>query len=193
MALVKGTNCAFVAAAPSGDPGEAMVFMDDTAWGMKDTLPAGASKVTELGWWCDGATPESNYEMGIYTHNVGDDNPEAIVGVERTNAKGTSTGWKRVTGLNIAVSAETVYWIGLQLDDTSPGTGCDTVDDAGEKIDKKIAQTTLADPWGASDNTYGKMAAIYAVYETGAAAPAGGAASLRRDCFGGENEPGIYI
>jgi hypothetical protein len=169
MALVKGTNCGFVTSAPSGDPGGGGAVADGSARAMKADTPAGAAKIVEIGWYCGEATEEANYEVGIYDHNSGDNNPEALVGSDTVNAKGTGTGWKRVTGLNIAVSGSTTYWIAVQLDNTATATRIDYDNDAGEKADQKTIQTQLTEPWGVSGFTDASLMAIYAVYEEAAA------------------------
>lgn len=169
MPLVKGTNCGFVTEAPAGDPGgDGTLTCDNTSSALKDDSPAGAVKVTEIGFYCDNATEASNFEVAIYDHNSGDDNPEDIVGVDRTNAKGTDAGWKRVTGLNIAISAETIYWLAFQVDYTPTRSKLPYEWDVGNaKFDQRTLQSTLADPWGASSVTNEENVAIYAVYETG--------------------------
>lgn len=192
MALVKGTNCGFVTAAPSGDPGETASVIDNAAQALKDTSPAGAVKVTEIGWYCENATEESNFEAGIYDHNIGDDNPEALVGKSATTAKGTGLGWKRVTGLDITITAETIYWLAVQLDNTATDTNIDGANDAGEKIDVKGAQTTLTDPWAVSAASYGQLIAVYAVYEVAVSAEAGKSGSIREESPQGDNDHGLY-
>ena len=165
MGVVKGVNAGFVTVAPTDDPAGANTYTDTYARAFKDTAPVGAVKVTEIGWWCDNATEAADFDVGIYDHNVGDNNPEAIVGVSRNNAKGTTAGWKKVIGLNIPITAETIYWIAFQLDDTSTTTFINRVDDAGEKIDYKSAQTSLPAPWGVSNGSEGRIYCIYAVWE----------------------------
>jgi len=170
MALVLGTNCGFVLAAPSADPASTAENIDTEASAIKDTAPTGALNVIEIGWWCDNATEEANFEVALYTHNVGDNNPEAVIGsISTTNAKGTGSGWKRVTGLNIPITAGTIYWIGLQLDDTATATATNKGTGAGQKWDTKWTETALTDPWGASDGTQEQLVSIYAVYEEAAA------------------------
>ena len=120
MALVIGTNAGFVKTSPSADPAEGGGPADTLAWANKDTSPPGAIKVTEIGWWCSNATQAADYDVGIYNDNSIDDNPESVVGALSTgNAKGTTAGWKKVTGLNITITPNTVYWIAMQLDNTS--------------------------------------------------------------------------
>lgn len=191
MALVKGTNCGFVLAAPTGDPNETASTVDNAAQALKDTAPVGAVKVTEIGWYCQNETEEANFEVGIYEHNVGDDNPEVLVGKAGTNAKGTGLGWKKATGLNIAITAEQIYWLAVQLDNTATATALDGANDAGEKIDVKQAQATLTDPWAVSSATYGQRISIYAVYEVEASAEAGKSGSIKEESLRSDHDNGI--
>jgi len=170
-AVVKGVSSGFVTSAPSADPAGIAGKIDTRAFALKAVAPAGAAKVVEIGWWCDTATEEANFEVAIYDHNVGDNNPEAIVGWDQTNAKGTTAGWKKVTGLDIPITAGNTYWIAVQLDDTATQTNYNYTNDAGEKEDMKTTQTTLIDPWGVSPYTYGELTGFYAVWEAANAAP----------------------
>lgn len=192
MALVKGTNCGFVTAAPTGDPAESASTVDNAAQALKDTAPVGAEKVTEIGWYCGNATQEANFEVGIYEHNAGDDNPEALVAKEATNAKGTGIGWKKATSLNIAITAGQVYWLAVQLDNTATATMLDSKVDGGQKIDVKGSQVTLTDPWGVSGATYGQLISVYAVYESQAAQSEENFAALKDDTIGDNDSPGIF-
>ena len=169
MALVLGTNCGFVETAPSTDPeGVTTINIDYTSNAFKDITPARASKVTEIGWYTPSTSEESNFEVGIYSHNIGDDNPEAVVGaLSQTNAKGTTSGWKVVTGLNIPVTGETTYWIAIQCDNTSTATNIDFTTTGGEKADNKVSQTGLLDPWGSSNSSATRLMATYALVELG--------------------------
>jgi len=192
MALVKGTNCGLVLAAPGPDPTVNPLVLDGSAWAVKDTAPAGAVKITEIGWWCANNTEEANFEVAIYDHNVGDNNPEAVVGIDQVNAKGTTGGWKRVTGLNIAITPATIYWIALQVDQTATATDGDRAAGVGEKFDLKTAQAALPDPWGASTSTFEQLAGIYAVYETEAVAADDRYGAIRQQSCRGTDVPGIY-
>ena len=169
MALVIGTNCGFVSSAPVDDPEGTSTLQDNYAIAINDTAPEGAVKVTEIGWWCDNATQEANFEVAIYTDDAGHTYPKDLVGSKSdTNAKGTGAGWKRVTGLNISITAGNVYWIAVQLDDTSTSTQAvyDTL--GGSTARSAISgASTLNDPWG-STNTGATYRAFYAVYETAA-------------------------
>lgn len=165
MALVVGTNAGFVTVAPSVDPGAFNFDFDTRANAFKDTSPATAVKVTEIGVYTGTATEAANIDLAVYTHNAGDDNPEAKIAGGATIAKGTTAGWKVASGLNITISSSTVYWIAAQCDNTATGTSLDGVNDAGERADWKTGQTELTDPWGSSSVQVGRILAIYAVWE----------------------------
>ncbi len=180
MALVLGTNCGFVTEAPTADPTGASndFWVDTRALAFKVTSPEGATKVTEIGWWCDTATQEADFDVGIYDHNSGDGNPEARIGVSADNAKGTTAGWKKATGLNIAITEDTIYWIAVQCDDTSTTTKTDGTNTVGQEWDAKTSMTALPNPWGSTSFGQASLLAIYAVYETGAA-PTGTTTQIR--------------
>ena len=166
MAVVLGTNCGFVTVSPSADPAGSNSLMSLKSRAMKDTSPATAAKIVEIGWWCDNATDESNFEVGVYDHNVGDDEPENLLaGASQTNAKGTGAGWKKVTGLNISISSSTIYWIGVELDTTAPPDASTNYTSDAARNARKENQTTLTDPWGTSSGFSSSLYAIYAVWE----------------------------
>jgi hypothetical protein len=190
--MVEGTNCGFVLAAPTGDPAATAEIEDRYSQACKYVAPANAVKVTEIGWYCGNATEAANFEVAIYAHNVGDDNPEAIVGVSRTNAKGTSSGWKKAAGLDIAITGGTAYWIAQQLDNTATSTQNDVAADASFKRDRKSGQSSLADPWGVTGDTFGQKMGIYAVYEESAGGGVKSAGVLRKESMAGELMPGLF-
>ena len=169
MALVVGTNSGFVTVAPTVDPADSTISIASRAMAMKDTSPSENAIITEIGWWCDNATAEANFEVGIYTHNIGDDEPEILLaGSSRTNAKGTGAGWKVVSGLNIEVSSETIYWITVQLDGS--GTQTNQRSNGGDARCYKSSQSTLPEPFGTpNSNLNNFQVAIYAVVEGAAA------------------------
>lgn len=169
MAVVLGISSGFVTVAPSADPaGGQLVEIESNLRAQKDTSPSDATKIVEIGWWCNENSSESNYEVAIYTHHSGNNKPDAVVGIDATNAKGTSSGWKRATGLNISISGSTIYWIGIQLDAMTGGAYTDRESDAGERYSRKVGgQTFLPDLWPAdSSETADSILSIYAVYET---------------------------
>lgn len=167
-ALVKGTNCGFVTVSPVDDPLGSISAFDYKAKAVKDVAPV-TGTVTEIGWWLSGESEEANFEVAIYSHDAGNDRPNAIIGSDLTNAKGTGGGvWKKVTGLSIPITNATTYWIGLQLDDTETITYGDYASGmTGERISTTNDVSTLPDPWssGGLANFY---LAVYAVYEEGA-------------------------
>jgi len=167
MALVLGTNCGFVTEAPTGATTAGnKVIVDGKSAAIKHTSPVGAVKVIEIGWYANDATQEANFEVGIYADNEG--NPGAVVGsLSQTNAKGTTTGWKRVTGLNIDITEETDYWLAVQLDETSTDTNTGFELWGGVGFRRKNTQTTLPSPWGSSDTSSDNYrASIYALVES---------------------------
>ena len=166
-AITEGTNAGFVTTAPTGDPAGTGLRIDARAIATKHTSPVGATNVTEMGWWCDTTSEESNYEIGIYDHDATNNKPgNLLAGADTSNAKGTTSGWKTATGLNISISPNTVYWLAVQLDDTVTLTNTDSNTDASYLRDIKETETALTDPWGTSDAQATRITAFYAVYTT---------------------------
>ena len=165
MVVVKGTNAGFVTEAPIADPGGFPLACYARAIAIKDVSPAGAGKVTEIGWWCDDAPEDVNFEVAIYNHDVGNDLPEDIVGSDKTNALGAEAGWKRVTGLNIVIIGGTIYWLAVQVDFISDATKIDYTSDGERSSTDDTASTTLTDPWSHTADAFSSIKAIYAVYE----------------------------
>jgi hypothetical protein len=192
MALVKGTNCGFVETAPEADPGATGMDFYNSGFAVKDTAPAGATVITEIGWWSDVVNEEANYEVGIYEHNIGDDNPEAVVAIDATNAKGTTAGWKRSTGLNIPITPETIYWLAIQCDPSATHSKIDWAAEVGERSDRKSGLTELIDPWGDSTEQYAYLTAIYAVYATAEPSAKPNFGCIAVDQLSHQGIPGIY-
>ena len=170
MALVIGTNCGFVTTAPTADPtGAGLLGADARSNGILDTSNGSAVRITEIGWWCQNATEEADFEVGIYT-DASNNEPEILVGKSSATAKGTGSGWKVVTGLSIPISASTVYWVAAQLDDTSTLTRID-FEIGGSKTAQKNSQTTLPSDWGTSNlSDTNSNIAIYAKVELASSA-----------------------
>jgi hypothetical protein len=170
MALALGTNSGFVTVAPTADPaGGGTTTIDAIARVLRHTSPSTAAKITEIGWWCNEATEEANFEVGLYAADGGVVPGEAgtLLFVSATNAKGTTGGvWKTVT-VDWTISPSTVYWIGVQLDNTATSTTMDVASVGGDGYDSKTSQTTLTDPFGggAIVDTDG-MLSIYALWAT---------------------------
>lgn len=163
MSLSLGTNCGFVSSSPSSDPdGSTTLTIDAYRRALRDTTPSGTNLVvTEIGFYTPDATEEANYEVAIY--DLADaETPGDVVGWDQTNAKGTSAGWIKCTGLNIPVSASTNYFIAVQLDNTSTTTNIDAEGTGTGHYVYNSSATTLPDPWGTT--SYGsRLLAIYAV------------------------------
>ena len=171
MAIEWEVNSGFVTVAPSVDPDASSASIDGSSDAMGPwTAPVGATKITEIGWWCDNATEETNFEVAIYDHDSGNNRPGEIVGVSRTNAKGTGAGWKTST-VDINISASTIYWVAVQVDDTSTTTNLNFATDfaAGIRQSRGSTFTELPDPWNLTAFENGQGFAIYAVYEIAAA------------------------
>ncbi len=162
MALVLGTNCGFVTTAPTSDPAETAWTISTTAQTLKDTSPAGDNRIIEIGWYCGNATQEADTEVGIYSDS-GTNHPDDLL-ASQTFAKGTDAGWKRVTGLNISISAETIYWLAAQCDTTATATKFDVKASGSDFWEYKTSQTSLPDPWG-SGTQFAYLNAIYALWE----------------------------
>lgn len=169
MAVVLGTSSGFVTVAPTTNPdGGSTSQIDTRAWVTKDVSPATAARITEVGWYCEAATEEANFEIGLYAADGAVVPGEAgtLLEVSRTNAKGTTAGWKVVTGLNWTISSSTSYWLGLQLDDTATNTFWRGEATGGLGTDGLTSQTTLPDPFGGGALVdVDAMIAIYAVWE----------------------------
>ena len=165
MPLIVGTNCGFVLTAPTADPASAATFIvDDKCVAMEAIAPVGATKITEIGWWSDLVTEESNYEIGLFS-DAGASEPELLLSVDRTNAKGTDAGWK-VKAVDWDIVGETTYWLALQVDDTPTATRADADTAQGNKSVLFAPQTELPSDWGTGTNTVG-LIALYALYTPG--------------------------
>ena len=115
MTLVQGTNTGFVTVAPTSDPAESSTSMSNYAQGTRDTTDTTNLHVIEIGWWSSNTTPEANFEVGIYEDNGSNYPGDAVTPLYRTNALGTTPGWKTVA-VDINLSSETLYWVVVQCD-----------------------------------------------------------------------------
>ncbi len=165
MALVLGTNCGLVTIAPVDDPAASYYTqMNKYCMAFKIT-PTENVKITEIGWYAHQATEEANWEAAIYTHNAGNDVPDASLEKQQTNAKGTTLGWKRCNGFNVNLTADITYWIVIQLDDTATTTSIDYDIIGGERRAYDYNESTLQDPWNTTTAQDNVATAIYAVWE----------------------------
>ena len=162
MALTLGTNVGFVSTAPTADPAGSDTTIDGSSVVVKDISPAGARKITEIGWYRGSGTNTANFEIALYSEASGV--ADARLYVDDTNSS-SAGGWITVA-VDWEIQPNTAYWIGLQMD---AHTGSSTVDSAtsgGLGIDVRTSQTTLNNPYGggAVSDADG-MYAIYALYQ----------------------------
>lgn len=164
MALTVGINCGLVTTAPTSDPdgGSAPVTIDNYVRTVQ-IITSSAITITEIGWYTDTATEESNFEIGIY--DVSTELPVDLIWSNLTNAKGTDAGWKKVTGLNIELDASTKYWVAVQCDNTATTTTIDREAISDEKYAFDSGESTLPNPWVGITYQDNQYLAIYAVYE----------------------------
>ncbi len=158
MAVVLGTNAGFVAVTPVANPSGTNNTIDNTARATRDTSPVNINRVIEIGWYCDNATDAADFDVGIYDDN-GDKPGALIIGTSRGNAKGIGAGWKKVTGLNIPINAETIYWIALSLANTSTTTYTNYSN--GGKSGYDISTPALEDNWSGFEHAL--THSIYAI------------------------------
>lgn len=161
MALVRGVHCGFVTETPEEPTYGSGTQLDTRAISILDTSPAGATKITEIGFHAREATQEANFEVGLYT-DEGNSEPEERLYVDTTNAKGTTTGWKSVA-VDWSIDAETAYWLAVQLDDTATTTNI--YYDSGGILARLYSVNSLPSDWGTSDSKSSNLVAIYAVWE----------------------------
>ncbi len=170
MAVTIGVNSGFVSTAPTSNPDGFTLSMNDKALVTKDTSPATAIKITEIGWWCDSATDEANFEIGLYAADgaVVPNEAGTRLFVDTTNAKGTTTGWKTVA-VDWDISELTDYWIGISGDAGST-TNANRNISSGSGYDRILSQSTLPNPFGGGslDDSDGSLA-IYALWSDGEA------------------------
>lgn len=167
MALALGTNSGFVTVAPTADPAGTGVTIDGSSVVTKDTSPANAVRITSIGWYRESGTNTANWEIALYSDVAGV--AVARLFVDATNST-SSNGWL-TTAVDWAISANTPYWLALQMDAHTGSSGVDSASSGGAGSDILTSQTTLADPYGGglvadADGMY----AIYALVELNSAA-----------------------
>jgi len=165
MALVKGVNCGFVTVAPTTDPGGYQYAQDTRALAVRDVAPTGVLKVVEIGWWCDNATEAANTEVGIYSHDAGNNKPLNLLG-SVDFAKGITLGWKKAA-VDISITGGVIYWMASQLDDTVTQTIITRAYPSGQYVcDGYPFLTALPNPWNIPSATYSNQVwAIYALWQ----------------------------
>lgn len=163
MALALGDNSGFVLVAPTADPAGTNTTIDGSSVVTKDTSPTGATKITQIGWYRGSGTNTANFEVALYSDSVGVAATRLFVDNTNSSASG---GWITVA-VDWAISANTPYWLSVQMDAHSGSSTIDTATSGGAGTDVLTAQTTLNNPYGGgavadADGMY----AIYALVNT---------------------------
>ena len=144
MAVVLGTSSGFVRTAPTADPAGTDTVIDGASVVTKDTTPAGARTITEIGWYRGSGTNAANFEVALYSDVAGV--ASARLSVDATNSS-TSAGWI-TTAVSWTITPATAYWLAVQMDAHTGSSNIDTNVSGGSGIDRLTGQTTLADPYG---------------------------------------------
>jgi hypothetical protein len=170
MAVVLGTNCGFVTAAPTADPGGFAYSFTGYAWTQPVTAPEGIVAVREMGLWVSDVNG-GNFDVGIYSNNEGFDTPNALIHVVRdVPASAGYNFWAVAGGLWWAgLVPGTKYHLGMQRHGTAfsdySGAGTPT------KYTSYLASEELPSPFLNGGTSNGTVIALYAVYTTAAAGP----------------------
>lgn len=162
-----GDDMGFCAAAPTSDPAGSTSNFDSKCNAVKDTTSSDFNQVTEMGWWCNNATEAADFQVGIYSHDAVNDEPDALLQTSGDIAKGTTSGWKTSGSLTWSLSASTTYWVAAQLDNTATTTQIDK--GSGARIADAGTQSSLPDPFGSIVEYDNSGRCIYAEYDTGVA------------------------
>lgn len=163
MALVKGTNCGFVAAAPVGDPATGSTVIDGHCNAYKDVAPAEASKIIEMGWWHSANINAGDFDIGIYTHNAGLDLPDVRLHVSANNSRDVNQVWDSVV-VDWVITPGTTYWLAIQCDAVAADVKIDYAARVGERRSLDFNRASLITPW-VSDGAAAYILAVYARYQ----------------------------
>jgi hypothetical protein len=171
MALILGTNCGFVSAAPDADPDETSIgAIDNYKSAIRHTSPAGSNKITEIGVYSNsGANQAGELDVGLYSNDAVDDDPNVRLSSDLTGSFSANlTGWAKTTGLALEIpAAATLYWIAVGVPNINPAFNTD-YKTSGARISYVTPYASpLPDDWGAAtEQSY--LLAIYAKYEAAA-------------------------
>ena len=169
MALVKGTNCGFVAARPVADPVGTTLGVGTRATSFKDVAPATTVRVIEIGYWNDevGGTGNQSGEVGIYEDDAGNARPGALIASVNFNS-GDGQDWV-FSACDIAITEGNTYWIALFV--SSVGSDSNFTATVGENTEIRIGQASLPNPWGLSTFSQAWLSSIYAIWDVAAPPP----------------------
>jgi hypothetical protein len=175
MAVVLGTSSGFVSAQPTADPDGGQASISSYIGAQKDVCPAGITTITEIGWYQSASNNEAmEYSCGIYSHDGVTDHPNALIATQSSGQSTTlnTAGWCRYTGLSIAVTAATTYWIATGGRTGKNANKIDSSASAGKKRDYRNAadnSNVLVDPWVDSGGSNAVCDAHYALCSAGGA------------------------
>src|SRR3990167_1300010 len=105
MAVALGTNSGFVSVAPTLDPAGTSTTFDGSSVVTKHTSPAGALKITQIGWYRAAGTNGANFEVALYAADGTDGVAGTRLFVDATNSD-TGGGWVKVA-VDCYISANT--------------------------------------------------------------------------------------
>jgi len=165
MGLIYGTNCGFVTETPVDDPAVTATNLDGHAIAIKAVAPAGATRITEIGWWHNNNANAGNFEVGLYSHDAGSDIPDTRLYVDNTNARTLAEGWDSVE-VDWEITEGTTYWIAIQCDVVGGDVKTDYQNDGINRRSLDISTASLPATWSA-DATSNYAVAVYAVYDSG--------------------------
>ena len=162
-ALVLGTSSGFVTVAPTGDPtGGNSTTIDGSSVVTKHTSPAGATKITQIGWYRNSGTNTANFEVALYAADGSSSAAGTRLFIDNTNST-SSNGWVTVT-VDWDISSSTAYWLAVQMDAHSGSSAIDRQTSGGAGLDILTSQTTPATPYGGGSlSDADGMMAIYAL------------------------------
>ena len=158
MAVVLGVDSGFVITAPTADPNGTADTLDGRSYVTKHTSPEGANAITEIGFYRSSGTNTANFEVALYSEASGIADTRLFV--DATNSSSAS-GWI-TTAVNWSISANTAYWLAVQMDAHTGTSQIDYTSTGGEGFDFLSSATTLANPYGGG--TVASATAMVAIY-----------------------------
>jgi hypothetical protein len=169
MALVVGTNCGFVTAAPTLDPEGATGVSADYTRRATRFQSTQDGTISQIGIYVNNATQAANIVLGIYEDVAGEPGVQLETCV--AFAKGTTAGWKTDATFSTPVTNGTYYWLAYAMTNTATETGVDATATAGTGR-YQGSVTTLQNPWNTGTDTNSTyLVAIYALYYSEAPPP----------------------
>lgn len=167
MTIIEGINAGFVTVTPVSNPSglndeviaTGVWFM---AFAAKFVAPAGAINVNEIGWFTGDLSGQHTSEVGIYSHDSGNDEPDVLLGTSGDFLTGTSSGWKSAS-LDVDITEGTTYWLTVRCSTNSLVTRIDATSDGSYLGQRDFDAASLTNPYEGTTK-YNKIFAIYGVY-----------------------------